>query len=260
MTGPQKYLILGGLGTILAVMIVIAFVSGKKDMSSVVCKKIEVEVQDSSINSFTRSGDIVALLEKEYGTITGIKIDSLDLNKIENIVENKSAIEESNAYTTADGVLHISLSERVPAVRFQLGSFGYYADKNGFIFPLQKRHASYVPVIDGAIPLNVSAGFKGKPGTEKEQKWLQGVLDLVEYIAGERKWRNFFIQMHVDGEGQLQLIPFKGKERFIIGHPDDLEEKFGRIEKYYNNVKPNKEEDYYTWINVKFNGQIICKK
>lgn len=224
------------------------------------CTGLEVDFRGNEDNAFLSKEDIKNYIMKDYGQYSGRRLEELDLRRIEEILDGKSAVLKSEAYTTKDGILHISISQRQPVVRFISGNYGWYADETGFMFPLQKNYSSRVLIIDGNIPLNVEKDYKGLPKTAKERKWMEGILDLVKYISQHREWERAIIQIHVENKGHLVLIPREGKERFILGRPEDFDRKFGKIEDYYRYIVPTKGEGYYKTVNVAFDGQIVCRK
>ena len=188
----------------------------------------------------------------------GLRLDSVDLRRVEAVIDGKSAVRKSEAWLTDDGVLHISVTQREPVVRFQSASGGYYADATGYLFPLQLRHTVRVPVVDGALPLKLGKDFKGEPETDQERQWILSVLDLVRYLGEQKEWNDLVGQITVDRNGNLVLIPREGTERFVFGTPTDIDAKFGRVRKYYESVAPSRETPYKT-VDVRFDGQIICK-
>ncbi|MDO5442369.1 MAG: hypothetical protein Q4G10_01730 [Bacteroidia bacterium] len=226
--------------------------------SLITCEGVNVVFTDDY--RFVTEDDIKGYLDKYYGAYIGQRVDSIKLHKVESILNRQSAILNSEAYTTDDGLLNITISQREPVARFQNAEMGFYADECGFIFPLQENYTSNVPVIDGNIPVKVEEGFKGAPENDKEKAWIEGVVELVRYMEKSRIWSENIVQMHVDDSGDLVLIPREGNERFIFGSPDGAEEKFGRVEKYYRYILPEKGEGYYRTVNVKFDKQIVCKK
>ena len=242
----------------MAVLLVVLRASAK-ERHQVLCKDVAVTITDSLERRFVTKQDVKDFL-KEYGNYNGQRIDSVDLKRIENLLEGRSAIRNCEAYVTGDGVLHIGVSQREPVVRFQTAGNGYYADREGFIFPLQKNDAARVPVIDGAVPLKVARGYKGRPGSEAERRWLAEAIRLVGYIGQDKTWNHFFGQATVLPGGDFVLVPNEGRERFLFGPARDLEAKFGRIRTYYEAVVPAGEPDRYGSVNVKFDKQIICKK
>lgn len=209
---------------------------------------------------FVTEDDVKGWLDQGYGPYIGQRLDSIQLHKMEKLLNAQSAIANCEAYTTSDGKLNIRLSQREPVVRFQDGEHGFYADAGGFIFPLQANYTSLVPVIDGNLPIHSKPGYKGAPETEEERIWMNGVVSLINYMSSHKLWSENIVQLHVDGKGELILIPREGRERFIFGSPFDAEAKFGRMGKYYKYIRPSQEEGYYRTVNVKFDKQIVCTK
>ncbi len=229
-----------------------------KRLSQLTCAGVKVEFTDDF--NFVTAKDVEGYLEKGYGNYIGQRLDSVDLMKVEKVLDSKSAILKAEAYTTPDGYLNIRISQREPAVRFQKGDNGYYADERGFLFPLQSNYSSRVLIVDGNLPLDVTRGYKGEPKTEKEREWLADILGLVDYMKKTKIWEENICQVTVGDGGNLVLVPREGKEKFLFGQPEDFERKFSLIDRYYTTIRPQKEEGFYSTVNVKYNGQIVCRK
>lgn len=253
-----KYIV---AGLLLAGIAGILFVSGRERHAGIqmtTCSSIVVEFSDDM--NFINADDVKDYIAKGYGNCSGKRLEEIDLGKIEEVLDKKSAIRKSEAYTTTDGTLHIMISQRKPVVRFVSDKGGWYADETGFIFPLQKKFTSRVPIVDGAIPLDISRDYKGLPKTKYEKAWVEGILDFVQYLNENRKWRDAVAQIHVEGNGHLVIVPRNGREKFEIGRPDEFKKKFAKIEDYYKFIVPEKGADAYTKVNVSFDGQIVCRK
>jgi cell division protein FtsQ len=213
-------------------------------------------IVDSLENDFVNKADVKRFLDKEYGGYIGTVLDSIDLCRIETIIDGRSAVMKSQAFVTKDGTLHIKVTQRKPIVRFQKTDGGFYADAEGYVFPLQSSYASYVQIIDGDIPINMKSGHKGEIENPEEKIWFDKVMKLVNFIE-DSPWKERIVQIHVGNGGELTLIPREGEERFIIGQPMNIEDKFARIEKYYTAIAPL--ERNYKTINLIFDGQIVCR-
>ena len=229
---------------------------GAENRREVTCNSVDAIIADSL--AFISPDDIKDWMA-DYGTYLGLRLDSVDLKRVETVIDRKSSVRKSQAWLTDDGVLHISVTQRAPVVRFQSASGGFYADAEGFLFPLQMRQTVRVPVVDGALPLKLDKDFKGEPQTEQERQWILSVLDLVRWLEARKEWNDLVGQIYVRKDGNLVLVPREGVERFIFGTPTDIDAKFGRIRKYYESIAPSQEKPY-EMVDVRFSGQIVCRK
>ena len=223
----------------------------------VTLNRVEAVVADSLDRKFITPEDVKDWMD-DYGTYMGLRLDSVDLCRVETLIDRKSAVRKSQAWLTGDGTLHISVTQREPVVRFQSREGGFYADRDGFLFPLQNRHTARVPVVDGDLPLHLEKGFKGEPESEAGKAWVSSILRLVRFLETKKEWADLVGQVTVLKGGNLVIIPRDGNERFLIGTPTDIEAKFDRIRKYYEGVAPL--EQGYRTVDVRYAHQIVCKK
>ena len=220
---------------------------GARHRQSLTCTGVEICVTDSALNSFISASDVKKYLDAEYGKYLGCKIDSVDLTAIEMVLNGKTAVLNSEAFVTKDGLLNIAIEQRKPAVRFIGKEGGYYADRNGETFPIQKTYASYVPVVDGNIP------------SVKDSVRIRDIVRFVNFLEDRHQWKNKFVQISTDSNGNLTLIPREGQERFIFGQPKEIEAKLKRLEMYYSHIVPEKGSTAYRSVDLRYDDQIICK-
>ena len=91
------------------------------------------------------------------------------------------------------------------------------------------------------------------------QSVAEKVMKVINFIENSRTWKDRIVQIHVSNGGELMMIPREGKERFIFGQPEHIEEKFAKMEKYYSAIAFRKGQDHYSIVNVEYKGQIVCK-
>lgn len=254
-----KYIIVSLCGILLAGGLVGAYLWGSACRAPIRCKGLSVKILDSTVNRFVTRADVEKFLNKEYGDYIGKHIDSIDLCKVEKIIDSRSAVYKSQAFTTRDGMLNITVTQRTPAVRFQRSDGGFYADAEGFLFPLQSSYSSRVQIIDGEIPLKANSGYKGTVTDPKEKEWLEKVLAVVNYMETSKIWKDKIVQITVCDGGELKMVPRRGQEIFLFGQPVNIKDKFRRMEMYYSCIIPAKGENAYTSVSVEYDGQIVCK-
>ena len=229
-----------------------AYFLGVASRKPIRCKGLAITVTDSTMNKFITPREIRQYLDEELeGGYIGVQMDSIDLTRIEEILDSKSAIFKSEAFTTKDSILNIVITQKKPVVRFQKGNQGFYAVEDGSIFPLQDTYTSHVMVVDGNIPMNFEDG---------DSMWLKNIITLVKHIENSRTWQGKIVQITVQNDGNLILVPREGQERFLFGQPSELEDKFEKMGLYYKGIRKEKGEDAYRTIDLRFKGQIVCRK
>lgn len=254
----KSRLILSGALLSIIVVLCIVMLAGRNYRHQLTCTALEVTFEDSL--KFVTKDDVQHAIETHYGSYIGQRLDSVGLARIEQVVDAQSAVLKSEAYTTQDGSLHVMITQREPVIRFQRGPDGFYADERGFIFPLQDNYTCDVPVIDGNIPIWHGTDYKGLPEGDRETRWMHDVLQMMSTIQNSSLWCNNIGQVSVDSHGDLILIPRQGDERFIFGPPTEVEAKLERMARYYEYILPSKDSGFYKTVNVKYDGQIICRK
>lgn len=233
--------------SLVAICLGASYFAGQSSRKPLICKGLKVVIADSTRNSFISRNDVRKFLESEYGQYKDIPLDSLNLDRIEKVLDSKSAINRTEAFVTKDGTLNITVTQRRPAVRFQGSGWGYYADAEGRTFPLQSSYASHVPVVDGNIPAMT------------DTVRIVKTTELVNFLENSSLWKEKFVQIRIDDKGDITLIPREGRERFIIGQPYEIEDKARKMEMYYTHILPEKGEKKYRTVDLRFKGQIVCR-
>ena len=108
------------LSAVLAVGLVVGMVFiyrlVRQETTRIVCGRLDVNFADSL--RFVSEQDIRDYLDSRYGAYIGERMDSVQLARIEDIIESRSAVSRCEAWTTDDGVLHLDITQRAPVLRF----------------------------------------------------------------------------------------------------------------------------------------------
>lgn len=236
---------------------VLYFIS-KESRRERTCERVEVRFKDKY--SFVDEDEIKGYLNKGFGSIWGTRIDSVDLSGIETYIESKSAVRECDAWCSSDGCLHLEISQRVPAIKFKLDDYSFYADREGFAFPLGKDIDMDVPLVGGSLPLKVGRQQRGNFSSEDERIWVMSVLELIDKLEAKKQFRGKLEGVNVRANGDLVVRLRDCNALFIIGDPVDIDRKIRYMSMYFSHIEPEKGKGYYKSVNLKFNKQIICRK
>ena len=254
-----RYAISAALAALLGLAALLLLRETRKERALLACEHVEVEFRDSL--KFVSAKEITSWLDRNYGVCTGQRLDSLDLQRIENMLLSRGPIVGCEAWTDDHGVLHIEIRQREPVLRFSYGDTGgYYVDADGYIFPLHRSYTADVRVIEGSIPVRPAAGFSGQPESDSDREWIAGMLEFERRVSASRTWDDIISRTIIRDNGDIALTLGSGDELYIIGDPDRLDEKFSGIARYQREIRPEVGDGYYRTVNLKYKNQIICRQ
>ncbi len=244
---------------LMMVAMVVAFISGQHYRKTRTCTGIRTLVTGCSEAQFIRPEDIEGILTRNCGELRDRACRSIDLAQIETLLDSQDVIRNCEVFFTRDGMLNVALCEREPILRIQTSRGGFYVDREGVMFPLQRVHTVNVPIVDGKVPVGWKEFETKDCGSEYKRHWLQGTIDLALALKADPDWRSKFTQFHCTDKYGLVLIPKEGQERFVIGEPVEIGKKIRKMGKYYTHIRPKDSEKRYRKVDLRYDGQIICK-
>lgn len=260
MSGNWKHTLMKILmGLLLAGVLAGALLLGADKRNGTRCVEINVTVDDSMNTRFVTAEAVRGYLDNEYKGLMGMPVDSIDLYRIEQILNGKSAILSSEAYITGKGRLNISVIQRKPAVQLQGNGYGLYSTADGYLLPLQADYTADILTIDGQIPIDTTDCRTGRPEDPQDAEWLGQILKMADFINSSKVWKGRIGTMTCEPDGELILRPKEGRETFLFGHPKDIRQKFEKIQIYYERITADKGDDRYDIVDLRFKGQIVCK-
>ncbi len=223
-----------------------------------VCSAVDIRVCDSLTNRFIRPADIAAIIEQDGLKTIGGKLTQMDVHQLEQRLNKRSVIKNTEAFISIDGVLHIHVYQRRPVMRVQSPGKSFYIDDSGYIFPLSGVHTSYVPVMTGNVPIALSGGYRGT--IPADEKFLQQTYDFALFLDNDRFWQSQVTQLHVNNAANVEIIPRVGNQRIYLGTLDNYDYKLRKLQAFYRKVCPAGEESNYSVIDLRYGNQIVCTR
>ncbi len=247
---------------LLYVVVLLGLVSAKR--AQVVCRKVEVKIQDQTQNFFVEEADVLTLIQDKSEKIIGANIEAVDIDHLETLLRMQPSIKEADVYRTMRGDLAINVEQRNPIMRLiNANGESYYVDSEGRLMPLSTKYTAHVLLINGELneaytkrkELNLSL----KPANEEGETLLYDLFQLGSYIHNHPFWRAQIEQVYVQ-KGEFELIPRVGMQVIQFGNISDMEIKFNKLLALYEQGLPKYGWNRYETINLKYKDQVICTK
>lgn len=210
------------------------------------CKDVEIQILDSASNMFATREHIERILNNEFGGYRNRLADSVNLHRLESVLMRHKYIEECCAYFTPDGMLHVTVRQCTPVIKLESDSTRCYLDRKGECLPVIKDWST------GLLSV------KGSPRIT-DSRWTARVAAMATWIDSREEWRDAVVKATSSPDGEITLRLEGRNERFIVGQPVRIREKFRRMGIYLEKIAADSTCKEYRAVNVKYHGQIICK-
>lgn len=212
---------------------------------ALVCSGVEIVMEDSARGRFISEADVLQMLDEGKCNPVGLLIDSVELGRIKDELQECPWIEKIVVYKTPGGKVCIHLNQRRPILRVMPdGGKDYYIDREGKIIP-RSAFVAELAVATGKITKEYACGE---------------LAVLGRFIQDDAFWNDQIEQINVLADGEVELVPRVGGHVILLGAAADVENKLNRMKEFY--VKGLKKTGWtkYSQISLKYDGQIICKR
>jgi len=240
----------------------LSFVSERRHEQ--LCTDVKISVVDSVRSRFVTAKDIFQMVDNRSQKLTGIRLDSINVSRIEQRLGDYSPIRRTNIYKTINGAVHIDVMQRTPVIRI-INRYGesFYLDEQGDLLRHSSNYCAHVLVANGYINLRPEQNQYNVYTAEiapGKRNIMRELFDLAVYIHDDRFWKAQIQQIYINEDGDFELIPLVGAHVIVFGRFDKPEAKFSKLETFYRNGLSVKGWNTYQVINLKYEGQIVATK
>ncbi len=241
------------VGLFLFMGLLLSAIERKENLDSV---DLIIEIDGEKGKTFITKEDVKNTVKRRYGHIlNGVPLGSLDVQEVEVILEKDAFVKNADVYIGAQNTVYIRIEERRPMVRvIDADGASFYLDDEGNFLPPSTNFTARVLVATGNIPTYTDSFLQEKKNT------LNGMYHLVTYINNDKFLKPLVEQIYVNKKGEFVLVPKVGEHTIMVGKANRLDEKFDNLKIFYKEGIPYEGWRKYKSINLKFKGQVVCKK
>lgn len=245
MTVNWKKTFLVTVDTILAVYLLLAITAFNKPDSKELCTQVNIDISDGTSDGFLNAEEIKNILQQKRLYPLGKKMESVNTRTIEDALRKSPFVDDAQCYKTTGGHIRIELNQRMPIIRVKAqNGEDYYIDNHGGLMP-NTKYTTDILIATGNI----------------SHHYAQKVLTRIgNYIITNKFWQDQIVQINVLGDGSIEIVPRVGDHIVYLGTPIFIQRKLARLEKFYKYGLNQAGWNKYSYINMEFDNQIICKK
>ncbi len=208
------------------------------------CHSVEITVLDSLDRQFVQQKEIAMLLRNAGIHPLGKKYGEIDTQAMEECLEKQPYLKNVECHKTCEGTIKIAAEQRKPRFRV-LGDENYYVDEEGEIMPVGVSTAYYVPIFTGRISRRMAQ---------------EELIAFVDFLEDNPFWDAQIKQIHVNDRQEVELVPTVGDHLILLGKWDGFERKLKKLKTFYKELSHIGWNDEWKEIDLRFTGQVICRK
>ena len=220
--------------------------------NSKTCKNYRVEFSGKGRPIFIDQRQVISLLTGDGSMqITGRKLVSFDLRKMEELLKKNVWIRDAQLFFDNNQTLRINVTEREPIARiFTVGGGSFYIDSSCTQLPLPVKSALRLPVFTGFPAERIR--LYGPDSALSDQ-----IRKLSQYILKEPFWSADIQQINITPKKTFEMVPTVGNHLILFGDGNEYEKKFQRLFIFYGTMLSKTGFDKYSRLDVEFAGQVI---
>ena len=209
------------------------------------CEGVRVEIIDSIPDGFITADYVRSLLTKNKISPQGMKISTINLEQIEQLMLEESHIESASCYYDAASRLCIKVVPQRPILHVISGKGeDYYLSSTGLTMPTAGFN----------VDLCVATGNVTKKFASER------LLELAKFIHDDLFWSEQIEQINVVSPEEVELYPRVGQHIIELGSTDNFQEKLSRLRTFYKEGLERVGWNKYKKISLAYDGQVVCTK
>ena len=245
---------------LLAIYLVFVFTSfDRKNESKAICSKVNIEIADDATSGFIDTKVIKKRLQKAGAYPIGKPLNTVNARAIEEMLRTSPFVKTAECYKTEGGTVYISVTQRMPVIRIKADNGDdYYVDDNDCIMP-RSNYTSDLIIATGSI----------------SRRYATTCLSpLGKTIMQNDLWKNLVEQINILPDQNVEIVPRIGNHIVLLGKlpegidrkkreeaiADFFNHKMERLEKFYRYGLSEVGWNKYSYVNIEFDNQIICRK
>ena len=223
------------------------------------CSEVDITISDSQQEGFLCPEDIKNILIHENLYPKDMRLADINPRVMEETLKKNPYVNDAECSKTKKGKVQIIVQQRAPVVHVMSeNGEDYYVDEMDSIMPIS-NYTSNLLIATGNITTWYAQNY---------------VSLLCRHINNDELWRDQIEQVNIRSDKDIELVPRVGNHIVNIGRmpeSNDKEKRAREVEKFLTNKLSRLDKFYryglcyagwnkYSYINLEFDNQIICKK
>lgn len=237
------------------------FVFGHKWYLETPLKGVSCFVERSHANGFIIKDSIIAHAKVICNTEHQAAISTVDMMKIQRMLNGNPWIAQSSAYIGLNDTLCISIKEYEPVLRvYNHDGTSVYLTRNGNIIPSSPHYTPHLIIASG----NYSFASPDKNANVTDSLYLQSglveTLSIAKAIGKDQYLKEHIGQIYRNNDNEYEITVNNLPVQVILGDTCSVDNKLFRLKVLLEKYHGTMELEGYKTMSLKYKNQIVCTK
>lgn len=225
--------------------VIVTLVFANKHIDTTICNDFRIELKDSSRMHLVSTSEAKRIIKAKGLNPIGKSFSNINIDAIERSLRDMKQIKNVSCYRLAGGVIQVDISQRTPILRIISNNSNYFIDSEGNDMPVSYVQSVYLPVATGNI----------------EKKYATTDLyNFALFLQDNEFWNAQIEQIVVHDSTNVELIPRIGNHTILVGDLNNLDNKFNKLMKLYEDGFSKIGWNKYRSIDLRYKNQVVCSK
>lgn len=239
-------IILKYIGLILSIgLLVVGVIWSNHQLSDDKCHNINIDIVNNENVQFITEGHIINILNNAELNPEDQPITQINTNLIEDFLNQSEYIENAECIMLSNHNIHIIVTQLIPVLRIFDGNESYYLNKNGKRMNANGRFHADVPIVSG------------KFNNHADALWVK---PIAEYVNQDKNLQELVTMYSVRDSNNILIVPCIYGHIINFGDNSNIENKFAKLKKFYQEVMPEKGWLTYDTITLKWKHQVVANR
>ena len=249
------------LWVITGAALVVLFVFGRKWYLETPLKGIDFHLERCHKNGFVEKDSVVSYAKAICDLEHHAAISSVNMMKIQQLLDGNPWIEKANAYIGLNDTLVIKAKEYEPVLRvYNHDKRSVYVTKEGVIFPSKPHYSPRVIIASGNFDFPFPTKNSRVTDSVYANSGLNEALTIAMAVNSDPFLTGNIGQIYKDEHNEYELMVNNLTARVILGDTDAVNDKLSRLAALLEKFSGTEELKAYKTLNLKYNKQIVCTK
>lgn len=235
-----------------AIISVIGFTTAKQEFRTV--RNVKIHIDQNYKHEFIDEQDVLNLITiSGRDEVVDKEARMVNLKELEKRIKKNTFAYKVHVHKDLEGDLHVNVEQCHPIARVIMSQGDFYISDKGTVLPMSQKFTARVPVVSGHMTGRLlRQDFADDSVTAPFFKFFK-------MIEEDRFLQAMIAEIDLRPNGDVVIYPQIGKQYFLLGTLDDIEDKILKMKIFYKNILPMKGWNFCEKVNLKFKDQIITE-